>query len=105
MRYLPLDASDRRAMLATIGVGSVDDIYSDENVAYRANIDLLGLMDASDAPVYVQNFDTGLDDPLDMFLHHALHALAVKARADWMVTSSVAVDIVKYLHERGEKIL
>jgi quinolinate synthase len=30
---------------------------------------------------------------------------AVKARADWVVTSSIAVKLAKYLHERGEKIL
>jgi quinolinate synthase len=30
---------------------------------------------------------------------------AVKARADWVVTSSIAVMLAKYLHERGEKIL
>ena len=29
----------------------------------------------------------------------------VKARADWVVTSSIGTKIVKYLHERGEKIL
>ncbi len=29
----------------------------------------------------------------------------VKARADWVVTSSIALPIVKHLHERGEKIL
>ena len=29
----------------------------------------------------------------------------VKARADWMVTSGIALDIVKHLHEKGEKIL
>jgi len=29
----------------------------------------------------------------------------VKARADWVVTSSIAVDVVKHLHERGAKIL
>ena len=29
----------------------------------------------------------------------------VKARADWMVTSGIALDIVKHLHARGEKIL
>ena len=36
---------------------------------------------------------------------YANTSAAVKAQADWMVTSSNAVDIVKYLHERGEKIL
>jgi len=29
----------------------------------------------------------------------------VKARSDWVVTSSIALPIVKHLHERGEKIL
>jgi quinolinate synthase len=30
---------------------------------------------------------------------------AVKARADWVVTSSIAVDVVNHLKARGEKIL
>lgn len=29
----------------------------------------------------------------------------VKARADWVVTSSIALEIATYLHQRGEKIL
>ena len=29
----------------------------------------------------------------------------VKARADWTVTSGIALDIVRHLHQRGEKIL
>ena len=29
----------------------------------------------------------------------------VKARADWVVTSSIALDVVKHLHEQGEKIV
>lgn len=29
----------------------------------------------------------------------------VKARADWVVTSSIAVDLIRHLHEQGEKIL
>lgn len=30
---------------------------------------------------------------------------AVKARADWMVTSSIALPVVRHLHQQGEKIL
>ncbi len=29
----------------------------------------------------------------------------VKARADWVVTSSIALDVVKHLHKQGEKII
>ncbi len=36
---------------------------------------------------------------------YANTSAAVKARADWMVTSSCAVAIVEHLHARGEKIL
>jgi quinolinate synthetase complex, A subunit len=36
---------------------------------------------------------------------YANTSAAVKARADWVVTSSIAVDVVRYLHEHGEKIL
>src|SRR6202000_562717 len=30
---------------------------------------------------------------------------AVKARADWMVTSSIGLDVVAHLHAQGKKIL
>lgn len=36
---------------------------------------------------------------------YANTSAAVKARADWVVTSSIAVDVIRYLKERGEKIL
>ena len=36
---------------------------------------------------------------------YANTSAAVKARADWVVTSAIALDVVRHLHERGEKIL
>jgi quinolinate synthase len=36
---------------------------------------------------------------------YANTSAAVKARADWVVTSAIALDIVRHLHGRGEKIL
>ena len=36
---------------------------------------------------------------------YANTSAAVKARSDWVVTSSCAVDIVRHLHEQGKKIL
>jgi len=36
---------------------------------------------------------------------YANTSAAVKARADWMVTSSIGLDIVKHLHEQGKKII
>lgn len=36
---------------------------------------------------------------------YANTSAAVKARADWVVTSSIALDVAKHLHAQGEKIL
>ncbi len=36
---------------------------------------------------------------------YANTSAAVKARADWMVTSSIGLDIIKHLHSQGKKIL
>jgi quinolinate synthase len=36
---------------------------------------------------------------------YANTSAAVKARSDWVVTSSIAKDVVSHLHEKGEKIL
>lgn len=36
---------------------------------------------------------------------YANTSAAVKARADWVVTSSIALDVVSHLRERGEKVL
>ena len=36
---------------------------------------------------------------------YANTSAAVKARADWVVTSSIALDVVSHLHDKGEKIL
>ncbi len=36
---------------------------------------------------------------------YANTSAAVKARADWVVTSSIALDIVEYLHDQGEKLI
>lgn len=77
-------------LLTFLGVGSLEEITSAENIAYRANVDMLGLMDASDAPVFVNNFDTGFADLLNAFLHHGLHALAVRDRANEVGLHNVA---------------
>ncbi len=36
---------------------------------------------------------------------YANTSAAVKGRSDWVVTSSIALDIVRHLHEKGEKIV
>jgi quinolinate synthase len=43
--------------------------------------------------------------PTRTVVAYANTSAAVKALADWVVTSSIALDIIEYLHEHGEKII
>ena len=45
------------------------------------------------------------DHPEHTVVVYANTSAAVKARSDWVVTSSIAVDVVEYLDSQGEKVL
>ena len=69
-------------LFTILGVDSVEEIDSEENATYRRNIDVLENMDAGDAPLYAFNDNEPFkDDLVNLFLHHTLHALALKERA------------------------
>ena len=54
----------------------------------------------------IDQFDAFCDEHPDRtVVVYANTSAEVKARADWMVTSGIALPIVRHLHERGEKIL
>ncbi len=95
-------------LLAFLGISGIDAIETPEVAEYRANMDMLALMDDEDAPIYVHNFPTGFDDLLNTFLHHGLHAWAVKNRADEVGLLSVAyVEDPDYMLEdpSGEELV
>lgn len=77
-------------LLAFLGISSIDQLGSEQLAEYRAGIDMLELMDSGDAPIFLYSFQTGPDDLLNLFLHHALHAFAVKERADEVGLEAVA---------------
>ncbi|AQA17687.1 hypothetical protein BST95_04990 [Halioglobus japonicus] len=76
-------------LLTFLGVPSVEALEDQATLDYRAEVDMLELMDAGDAPIYVENFTTSLENPVDLFLHHALHGIAIKERADEVGLESV----------------
>ncbi|MEM8500441.1 MAG: alpha/beta hydrolase [Pseudomonadota bacterium] len=76
-------------LLAFLAIDSVDQIDSPEARAIRENIDMLALMDSSDAPIYVSNTTPSPDDLVDLLFHHALHARALKETADAVGLESV----------------
>ena len=73
-------------LLTFLGISSLEQLDDPAQLEYRAQIDMLELMDSAD----VHNYQVSLDDLLNVFLHHGLHALSVKARADEVGLHSVA---------------
>jgi len=54
----------------------------------------------------IEEFSAFCDQHLDRtVVVYANTSAAVKARADWVVTSSIALDVVDYLDSKGEKVL
>ena len=75
---------EERLLFAATGVDSVEELGSTDKRPYMENIDVIGLMDAGDAPVYAYN-DTQAHSGgvlLNLFLHHALHVVALHTRAE-----------------------
>jgi quinolinate synthase len=54
------------------------------------------------APQFIEFCDAHPDRTVVVYANTSAE---VKARADWVVTSGIALPIVRHLHERGEKIL
>lgn len=76
-------------LLTAFAVTSLEDLESAETAEYRATMDMLEQMDSGDAPIFAENYETSFDDLMDVLLHHALHALEVKKRADEVGLESV----------------
>jgi hypothetical protein len=75
-----VQASD--LLYAFLSISGPEEIDSPATLAYRDNLDMLEMMDSGDAPIWVDNTSPGFDDLLNLLLHHALHAKAIKERAD-----------------------
>ncbi|MDI3287013.1 alpha/beta hydrolase [Polyangium sp. 15x6] len=65
------------------GMESIDEIDTPPIQAYRADVDMLGLLGADDPPVYVHNQLATLESPKNTgeLFHHAHHARAVMEAA------------------------
>lgn len=65
------------------GVSKLSDLYTSRIVAYRQNVDLLGLMDASDPEVWVANQSVPVTAPTNVSIlyHHPYHAKALMDKA------------------------
>ena len=77
-----------QTLLDFYGITDIDDFESPEILAYRAEVDMLDLMDAEDPPFYVQNDLEPAVGPestplsVNLAFHHANHALVLAEQAD-----------------------
>ncbi|MFQ3324877.1 MAG: para-nitrobenzyl esterase [Pseudomonadales bacterium] len=78
-----LSADLAQRLLNFYGITSADDLVTPAIVSYRADVDMLGLMDASDAPLWINNSNRSALAPTDVgeLLHHPLHAKALLDQA------------------------
>jgi BD-FAE protein len=77
-------------LLTILGIASLEQLDSPELTEYRARVDMLEMMDSGDAPFFLYSYAFPPDDLINLFLHHPLHGLAVKARADEVGLEAVA---------------
>ncbi|MEL6942544.1 MAG: alpha/beta hydrolase, partial [Bacteroidota bacterium] len=74
---------DQQTLYNFYVIDSLPQLYDEEIVSYREGVDMIKLMDADDAPVYVDNVGKALapEDILDLY-HHPYHAHALDQRAE-----------------------
>ncbi|MEM9847254.1 MAG: alpha/beta hydrolase [Bacteroidota bacterium] len=73
---------DQQTLFDFYSINDLEQLYQPKTTDYRASVDMLRLMDAQDAPIYVQNFGKALPpkETVDLY-HHPYHAHALKERA------------------------
>lgn len=94
-------------LFAATGTDTVEELESAEQLPYMENLDAIGNMDASDAPLYAFNDNAPFEgDLLNLFLHHTLHVLALqeKAREVGLENVMYAIDpVYSYEDPSGER--
>ena len=96
-------AADKLVVAGVKFMGETAKILSPDKTVVMPNLDATCSLDIG-CPV--DAFSAFCDEHPDRtVVVYANTSAAVKARADWVVTSSIAVDLVDYLDRRGEKIL
>lgn len=96
----------RAATLVVCGVRFMGETAKILNPGKRVLMPTLEAECSLDLGCPADEFGTFCDQHRDRtVVVYANTSAAVKARAHWMVTSSSAVEVVSFLHDRGEKIL
>lgn len=98
------DAKEKTLIVAGVRfMGETAKILSPEKRVLMADLEATCSLDLG-CPI--EEFSAFCDQyPDRKVVVYANTSAEVKARADWVVTSAIGIEIVKYLHEQGEKII
>ena len=79
-----LPNASEQSLLSFYGADEIEDITSPETQAYRQAVDMLELMSPDDPPFWVWNDieNPGIPTSQSELLHHGLHAVALRDRAN-----------------------
>jgi len=91
--------------LALYGVKDRTELASPRVLAMRKELDMLGFMDAGDAPVHLTNLAPNTDPKsLDAIHHHPRHSIAVKKKCDELGIDAAIVLAATPLTERVDML-
>ena len=98
------DAEEQTLIVAGVKfMGETAKILSPEKTVLMPTLEATCSLDLGcPADKFTEFCDAHPDHPVVVY---ANTSAAVKARADWVVTSSIALEIVEHLEEQGEKII
>lgn len=83
---------DEQRVLSFYGISNVEEIDSEEIIAYRANVDMLALMSEEDPSFWASNIIRPVNFPnsIGLVTHHAFHVEALKNRANEVGVSNIS---------------
>jgi len=80
-----------KTLLSFYNINDIRELYSEEMVTYREDIDFLKLMSDDDPPIWVENkkYEAGVPQSKKELNHHPFHAKVLKDQADKIGLESV----------------
>jgi para-nitrobenzyl esterase len=95
-------------LMSFYGVTRIEQLDSDAIVAYRADVDMLGLMSADDPDTWLRNSEQALGIPLsaELLFHHAYHAREIREQAITIGLTNVSyIPQLNVMDPSGENVI
>lgn len=95
-------------LMSFYGITRIEQLDSDPIVAYRADVDMLGLMSADDPDTWLRNSEQPLVTPSSagLLFHHAYHAREIREQANRIGLTNVSyIPQLNVMDASGENVI